>query len=987
MHLDDVASDLTEKLAWPDDEDDADRWREQWQAAFTLRHREVISTSRDLSIRLAELARAIRNRIQTALTIETEEGRITKLMKAFQKALVHDIDANAFADMYAQTIAYGLLSARIADPQRKTTDDFVGHMRTNPFLRDLMETFLHVSGRQDKTGGGGIDFDELGVADVVDLLDGSNMEAVIRDFGDRNPREDPVIHFYEYFLAEYDKKQKVSRGVFYTPRPVVSYIVRSVDELLRTEFGLADGLADVSTWGEMEERIKELTIPEGVSPEQEFVQILDPATGTGTFLVEAIDVIHGTLVEKWRTQGRRDSDMEVLWNEYVPRHLLPRLHGYELLMAPYAIAHLKIGLKLYETGYNFGSKERAQIYLTNALEPAHDFSGLLDFAIPALALEVRAANEIKRKRRFTVVIGNPPYSSLSQNLGNWIKSLVRPFREIRGIPIKEKSKRNHLQDDYVKFIRLSLLHLEESRIGLVGLITNHSYLYSPTFRAMRLYILENLSACRILDLNGNAKRDDSKRFPGDENVFDIQQGVAISLFWLSESGHGLAALHHGSLFGSQIEKMAALSGATQSVLFQKIDPIPEYYLFESSKVFRPPEYEEWLKLDEAMPFGGTGIKTNRDAFVIDFEDEPIVRRIEKFRDLRLSDSQVQAQLRLRENYTWKIPKQRCLFYNDANHDRLRDIEYRPFDKRRIYYQRHVVYNPRFETMAQAGEDNIFLLLCRQQFETGFRHTFVTRRMFECCVVSAKSREITSGFPLYISKQERSAGALFRSATREMNFSDTFIKSINASLRLEVVDERESAAREGQVTACVVAGYIYAILHSPEYRMRYAENLKIDFPRVPITSNFDLFSDLARCGGDLLSLHLMESPKLDQLITTYTGPDNPEVGRVGWSDGIVWLDAGKTNARESHLAAIPGSIGFSGVPEVVWNFHIGGYQVCHKWLKDRKGRTLSQDDMAHYQKIVVVLNESVRLLAKIDEVIDHHGGWPNAFQTGKFKKHT
>ena len=268
-------------------------------------------------------------------------------------------------------------------------------MRTNPFLRDLMETFLQVGGRQTQrvrphnTGGAGIDFDELGVAEVIELLDNANMEAVILNFGDRNPQEDPVIRFYELFLKEYDAEMRMDRGVFYTPRPVVSYIVRSVDELLRTEFGLADGLADTTTWGEMVQRRKDLTIPEGISPDQDFVQVLDPATGTGTFLVEVIDVIYSTLVKKWRAQGLRDSDVEALWNKYVPRHLLPRLHGYELLMAPYAIAHLKIGLKLYETGYRFGSEERAQAYLTNAMEPAHDFSGQMDFAIPALACEHR----------------------------------------------------------------------------------------------------------------------------------------------------------------------------------------------------------------------------------------------------------------------------------------------------------------------------------------------------------------------------------------------------------------------------------------------------------------------------------------------------------------------------------------------------------------------------------------------------------------------
>ena len=300
LHLDDVARRLTEYLCWPDDEDDADAWREQWRAAFRLRHGEVIDTSKALSARLAELAKAIRDRARGALEIESESGPLTRLMKAFRSALLDDLDAAGFADMYAQTIAYGLLSARIADPAQRSADGLTAHLRANPFLGDLMKEFFRAGGHGGADAGEGtgtvtgarIDFDELGVSEVVELLDDANMEAVIRDFGDRNPREDPVIHFYEHFLAAYDKEQKVNRGVFYTPRPVVSYIVCAVDHLLKSEFGLEDGLANTTTWGQMAARGDVAQVPEGASPDQPFVQILDPATGTGTFLVEAIGLIH-----------------------------------------------------------------------------------------------------------------------------------------------------------------------------------------------------------------------------------------------------------------------------------------------------------------------------------------------------------------------------------------------------------------------------------------------------------------------------------------------------------------------------------------------------------------------------------------------------------------------------------------------------------------------------------------------------------------------
>ena len=362
LHLDYVEKYLHEYLSWPDDESDFEQWRNSWRSAFTTRHREVITTSKKLSIELAKLARSIRDRINTILSIETENGPVTRLMNAFKESLIHDIDEDGFADMYAQTIAYGLLSARISNPLSNSADDFASAMPvTNPFLQELLVTFLEAGGRKSKEGRLiRLDFDELGVNEIVDLLDDSNMEAVVRDFGDRNPQEDPVIHFYELFLKEYDSKKRMQRGVFYTPRPVVSFIVRSVDELLRSEFGLKDGLADITTWGEMAERNDDFEIPKGTAGDEAFVQILDPATGTGTFLVEVIEIIYNTMTKKWLQDGHMELELTGLWNYYVPKHLLPRLYGYELMMAPYAIAHMKVGLKLYETGYSFKSDERVR---------------------------------------------------------------------------------------------------------------------------------------------------------------------------------------------------------------------------------------------------------------------------------------------------------------------------------------------------------------------------------------------------------------------------------------------------------------------------------------------------------------------------------------------------------------------------------------------------------------------------------------------------
>ena len=988
LHLDAVAKELTEQLTWPDNENDADAWRKQWSTAFTLQHREVINTSKELSIRLAELAHAIRERIKNILTIETEEGRITKLMDAFQKALVHDLDADGFADMYAQTIAYGLLSARITDPNRKTVDDFAGHMRTNPLLRNLMETFLWTGGRNGKTSRVGIDFDELGIAEVVELLDNANMEAVIRDFGDHNPREDPVIHFYEHFLAAYDKEQKVSRGVFYTPRPVVSYIVRSVNELLRTEFELADGLADVSTWGEMAKRNKDLTIPEGVSLDQAFVQILDPATGTGTFLVETIDVIHGTLIEKWRNQGCRDSDIEALWNEYVPRHLLPRLHGYELLMAPYAIAHLKIGLKLYETGYRFNSEERAQVYLTNALEPAHNFSGLLDFAIPALAHEAQAVNEVKGGQRFTVVIGNPPYSGHSANKGKWIGNLLRGsvsdsqiqnYFEVDGGSLNERNPK-WLNDDYVKFIRLAHWQIERTGQGVVGFITNHSYLDNPTFRGMRESLTNTFPQMFLLDLHGNAKK--KERAPDgskDENVFDIQQGVAISLL-VKPTETRTSRCDHTDLWGSRERTDIdgkygwLVTNDVSSTTWNALSPTASLWLFVPRDEALYEEYEAGWLLTDIFPVNSVGIVTARDKLAIQWTAEDMEHVVADFAARKTEDARTFYGLG-KDARDWKIQ----LAQEDvqSGNGRICPVLYRPFDRRFTYYtgkSRGFICRPRPEVMRHmlAGE-NLGLISCRQQSQVGVEWAYcnVTRTIIESCAISNKTKEVNYLFPLYAYPPQTLINA---AGNHVPNLDAMFIQTIETTVGFEFISDG-AVDLETTFGPEEVLQYIYAVLHSPEYRCRYTDFLKSDFPRIPIPGNCELFADLTRPGMRLISLHLMEAEDTDAH-ATFPNTGSKQIEKVryappkGGLPGRVWIN---------------GQQYFEGLEPEVWAFTIGSYRPAEKWLKDRKSRTLSDEDIDHYRKIVAALAETRRLMVEIDDVIKQHGGWPNAFQTGKTEK--
>jgi SOS-response transcriptional repressor LexA len=950
LHLDAVARELAEHLAWPDDDADAEAWRARWRAAFTLGHREVVTTSKELSIRLAELARAIRDRIKTALSIETDKGPLTRLMKSFQTSLVHDLDTEGFADMYAQTIAYGLLSARIADPLRKTADDFAAHMRTNPFLRELMETFLKVGGRRGKAGGPGIDFDELGVSEVVELLDGAKMEAVVRDFGDRNPQEDPVIHFYELFLKEYDAKKRMQRGVFYTPRPVVSYIVRSVDELLRTKFGLADGLADTATWGEMEKRDNGLKIPKGISPDQDFVQILDPATGTGTFLVEVIDLIRKTLVAKWSAQGHGEKKIDALWNEYVPKHLLTRLHGYELLMAPYAIAHLKIGLKLYETGYRFGSDERARVYLTNALESAQNFSGRFEFAIPALAHEARAVNKIKEKSRFTVVIGNPPYSA-SVSEPAWLMAKLEDWKQ--GL----NETKIDLNREEWKFLRLAQHFRDSSGSAVVGVIINRDFLDGIAKRRMREALGSTFPLRIVVDLNGDVKGNIA-----DENVFEIEQGVTVAIFC---SRGDTPSLLYSSRVGTRASKYTDLTEAVPIMdALSAVAVSPPYFRWvpfsKSGSAVAAEDYYAWRVIKDAFQVVSSGIQTKRDALCVAFSREEMWKKVQEFN--RLSTSRAREVFELGDDgRDWTVASAKADVASSGPHPRfLSPILYRPLDLRFTYWTgrtKGFMAYPRRDVMQHVvGHPNVGLIFNRQIVGDSVSHFGVAR--VPIChgtfYLGNKGQDYFAPLWLFDS------GLLSESRSPRPNFTDAFLTALRAQLGDEVVLSPEKALN-----------FIYAIIHSPTYRMRYAEFLKIDFPRVPLTGSQELFRSLTLLGGELVALHLLESPTLAPPITEYLGGRAPEVERVSWSNNTVWLDKAQTT-------------GFKGVHEDVWNFQIGGYQVSEKWLKDRKGRTLLNDDIALYQRIVVALSETIRLMKEIDEIIEQHGGWPGAFHRGETK---
>lgn len=950
LRLDSVARELSEHLAWPNDEDDAEAWRMRWRAAFTLGHRGVVTKSKELSIRLAELARNIRDRIKTALAIETDKGPLTRLMKAFQEALVHDLDADGFADMYAQTIAYGLLSARITDPHKKTADDFAAHMRTNPFLRELMETFFKVGGRRGKAGGPGIDFDELGVSEVVEMLDDANMEAVVRDFGDRNPQEDPVIHFYELFLKEYDAKKRMQRGVFYTPRPVVSYIVRSVDELLRNEFGLADGLADTATWGEMAKRHKDLIIPKGVSSNQDFVQILDPAAGTGTFLVEVIDLIHKTLFVKWKAEGHGDRKIDVLWNEYVPKHLLTRLHGYELLMAPYTIAHLKIGLKLHETGYRFGTDERVQVFLTNALEPWVRQPALVGF--DALAHEASAVNAVKYERRFTAVVGNPPYSNFGQqNKNEYILSLLDDYK--KGL----NEKKLNLDDDFIKFFRFGHEQCIRAGVGIMGLITNHTFASGLTHRQMRRSLMDSFTLTYVMDLHGSQIIPETPPVGFlNENVFDIKQGVAITLA-AKLPGNELSRVLHIDLWGKRSEKyLRLMKESVTDGAWKTLTPQAPNYFFDCRTASLVPEYADYWSLRDIMPVGSSGIQTKRDALFVDTDKGVLTKRM---RDVLSNGatSEMRKRYSLEASTGWSPG---ALETSSFSIGKIRPYLHRPFDKRWIYYDPELLGRARFKVFQHLLHPNVAIVTMRQTVDNEFHHVFCTDGL--CDINLLINHHVSDQvFPLYL--YQENIDLVDRADSRRPNIAAPFVSAICGATGLKwLPDSRGDLAKTFGPDN--VLSYIYAVLHSPEYRRRYWEEIRSAFPRIPVTRTRNLFCSLSQLGCELLGLHL--KPSIQPTKAKWVGriPSAP-VGKARYRDEHIWLD----DAQSS---------GVSKVDARIWQYRVGGYEVCSKWLSERKGSNLAKEDIQTFFCIMGAIEYSIRTADNIDVVVAKSGGWPDAF---------
>lgn len=882
-----------------------------------------IGRAKDLALALATRCHDLRDVLLEELQRqekEHQEERLWGLYKVFKNEVFHELEIKEFADAFAQTLAYGLFLARLNmrhKPDKLTLDNAKKYIPASfELIRELVNFLDELEKEQYLLAKQPVD-------EILSIMNTLNLTAIYDDLAFTKMQQrlfeeteeerllfakDPYVYFYEDFLNAYDKETKKKRGVYYTPPPVVNFIIRAINGILKDTFGISKGLA-----------------------ERKKVTVLDFATGTGTFLVEILHQIFEVVAE-----GIRD--------QVIQEHVLKNLYGFEYLIAPYTIAHLKLSQFLRDRGYEMKPHERLQIYLTNTLEP---ISPQTNWLLPALTNEVKQAQEIKDKP-ILVITGNPPYNVKSKNTGEWITTLLKKaYFTVDGKPLNERNPKN-LLDDYVKFIRFAQWKMDRVDEGIVGIITNHSFLDNSTFRGMRQSLMKSFNRIYVLDLHGNSEKRETTPAGGrDENVFDIKQGVAITLLvkkpGLSEG------IYHADLFGLRQSKYARLlEGSISLSPWQEIKPASPFYLFiPQSGVIRD-EYDKGYRVTEIFKVQSTGVKTHRDHFVTDYDLDTLKQRIKEFHDLSIPDSEIARKYHLESNRDWNLSEKRKAIAKDKNYQKaFTQVLCRPFDAMPYFHHDAAVDWPRNEVMRHMLRGkNVALMMPKQT-----KDDWAVLATNIPAIHKAASRYDTGYyFPLYLynsPEDEKPKASLFEEADpfngkeRIENFSPDFRAFIDDKYGKHYSPEQ-------------ILGYIYAVLHSPTYRSKYIEALRIDFPRIPFVEDKKTFEELSALGWQLVQAHL-----LDEIPTT---------SEIAINKGSMEIEKAVYNEQQQRLYINKDQY-FSPLSKNVWEFKIGGYPVLDKYLSSRKSRKLSLDEIENVQALVKALSFTITQMQKIDEILE------------------
>lgn len=874
-----------------------------------------------------------------------EDKNLHDKLSAFQKILVHDMDEKQFADFYAQTIVYGMFIARINDKTPKTFSRLEAAELIpsfNPFLKKIFKN---------------IALAELHscivwiVDDLAEIFRVTDMTKVLKNYGKETGRKDPIIHFYEEFLEEYNPKIREEFGVWYTPAQVVHFIVDAVNEILIKEFGIENGLANNSKI--------EITDHNGDSKEIHRIQVLDPATGTGTFLAEVCHVIHSYY-----------KGQEGLWPEDVIRHLIPRINGFEYLMAPYTMAHLKLATAL-QLDQNKGKlPERLNIYLTNSLEEEQPETKL-DFGT-FVSDEANAANALKRETPVMVVMGNPPYNEKSANKGKWIMDLMDDYKQEPGeskkvIKInkrtKQKTFKNTLKErnpkginnDYCKFIRLGQHFVNRTQEGVLAYITANTFLDTRLFRGMRYDLLKTFDKIYIINLHGSTMRSESTPELKDQCIFDIMQGVSINIFIKKKDkdASSLAQVFYKDIYGSRKFKLDFLAeNQLSTVDCQEIVPSAPLYIFRPHDNHLQEVYESGFKIDKLMPNCVQGFKTGKDEISIQFDKEILEELCKDILSNNAHD--VATKYSLPDNAVKKIQSVRKeIFASNYNwKNNLYKINYRPFDNRWTVYGKIFMDRHRPEIQKNIiNKNNIVLGIGKSGNVMGDSEWSLVSISDIAMDINVIPRGGIYLFPLYI----------YEGMLQYANFAPDIVKEIENRTKLSMQDCHDTERSDNGFLPIDLIDYIYAVLYSPSYRDTYNDFLQSDFPIVPYPNSADYFFSIAEKGKKLRELHLMKTIKQQDIITQYPVYDAN-------NDNIVLSRKFVENDNDTGRVYINETQYFDNVPKDVWEMFISGYQVADKWLKDRLNKKLTNEEIIHYQKMIVAIKRTIEIQEDIDNII-------------------
>ena len=880
-----------------------------------------VRNAKELARELAKRTRFLRDEVITIEIAQEEKKGQQSLLgfyEAFKNFLIGTLDTNTFADLYSQTLTYGLFAARTrANGEFNRELAFKYIPNTIGILRDI---FRYIS-LEDPP----IQLQTI-VDDISEVLNVTDVNKILQDFYFQGKGEDPIVHFYETFLTEYDHKIREKRGVYYTPEPVVSYIVRSINDILKSHFAMNDGLAS-----------REVTL-------------LDPAAGTLTFPAEAVKLAVKEYTDKYGSGGK---------NNFIKTHILENYFAFELMMAPYAIGHIKMSFLLEELGYKLADDERFKLYLTNTLE-MEDLAQISIPGLSSLSEESHSAAQVKQDP-ILVILGNPPYSGISSNMTEWTDELLKTdkdgaqsYYKVDNMPLGEKKL--WLQDDYVKFLRFAQWKIHKAGKGIVGMITNHSYLNNPTFRGMRQSLMNTFNEIYIIDLHGNSlKKEKAPDGSKDENVFDIRQGVAIGIF-VKQENKNVCKVYHKDLWGLRENKYDWLKNNDLNVKdYVELEPTTPWYFFIPRNVKDLAFYLDWMKVNEIFPENVTGVLTARDNFAIDFDKQSLRNRIIQFRNKSLNDEMIRDAFKLKDTRGWKLSEARKKLQNDENWDTYyKKILYRPFDIREIYYTPLVIDWGRIEVMRHMLKDNLGLITIRRSRKFGnWDFAFITNKIISGST-AISSLDINYLFPLYLytdsEHNKKRNRPFYQTMSVFENKAEYSAKKPNIDQKLYDILNK---TYKKLISPEEILYYIYAILYSNIYRKKYVDFLTIDFPRIPFTKDYKLFSKMSEFGHNLIDLHLVESQMLNKIISKYEGESN--------SDKIEKIIYDETNKK----IYINKDKYFSNVASEVWNYYIGGYQVLQKYLKERIGRTM--DNPEYFCKVISSIYYTIDIQKNIDQI--------------------